>query len=101
MDTPCATSQTELDIHANMPVIGKHAAIISQTGQNVEVNAYNPDHDPLNIPIVDAVIRYDCRFTGRSYLLIIRNGLHVPSMNHNHLPPFALRETGILVEDVP
>ena len=94
-------SRTELDTHANMPVVGKHALILSKTGQKAEVNAYTPDYDPLHIPIVDAAIRYDCRFTGQSCLLVIRNALYVPSMNNNLLPPFALREAGILVEDVP
>ena len=49
-------SRTELDTHANMPVVGKHALILSKTGQKAEVNAYTPDYDPLHIPIVDAAI---------------------------------------------
>ena len=101
IDQPGTLSRSELDTHANMPVIGRHATILSQTGQSAQVNAYTPDYDPMNIPIVDAAIRYDCRFTGRSYLLIIRNALHVPSMNNNLLPPFVLREAGIIVDDVP
>ena len=31
----------------------------------------------------------------------VKNALHVPSMNHNLVPPFILRESGLIVNDVP
>ena len=31
----------------------------------------------------------------------MRNALHVKSMAHNLVPPFILREAGLLVNDVP
>ena len=40
-------------------------------------------------------------FSGEIKILIIRRGLHVPSMTHNLFPPFMLRETGIIVNEVP
>ena len=32
---------------------------------------------------------------------MIKNALHVPSMQHNLIPPFILREVGLIVNDVP
>ena len=49
-------SRSELDTHANMPVVGKHAHILADTGKKAEVNAYTPDYDSMTIPIVDAAI---------------------------------------------
>ena len=33
-------SRTELDSHANMPVVGKHAYIIAETGKKVDVSPF-------------------------------------------------------------
>jgi hypothetical protein len=94
-------SRTELDTHANMPVVGKHAFIIGETGETVNVNAFSPDYPALKAKIVDAAVRYDCPYDGKAYLLIIRNAVHVPSMNNNLIPPFVMREIGIHVNDIP
>ena len=60
-----------------------------------------PDYDSMQIKIVDAAVQYDCPYTGKTHILVIRNALHVPSMKHNLLPPFILRQAGIEVNDTP
>ena len=94
-------SRTELDSHANMPVVGRHALVIADTGKTVSVCPFTPDYQALNVKMVDAAVQYDCPYTGTSYILIINNAIHVPSMTNNLLPPFILRENGIQVSDVP
>jgi hypothetical protein len=91
-------SRTDLDSHANMPVVGRNAYIISSSGRFAEVNAFTPDYDAMTIQIVDAAIQYDCPYTGDSYILVIRNALHVPSME-NLIPPFIMLEAGVQVHD--
>ena len=49
-------SCTELDSHANMPVVGKHAYIIAETGKKVDVSPFTPDYKLLTVPPVDAMI---------------------------------------------
>ena len=86
-------SRTDLDFHANMVVVGKHVAIINDTVRRAEVSPFTPDYESLSkVPIVDAAIRYDCPYSGETYLLIVRNALSVPSMNHSLIPPFIMRE---------
>ena len=94
-------SRTELDSHANMPVAGRNAYVISDTGQTAEVNAFSPDYDALTVKICDVAIQYDCPYTGQTYIFVIRNSLHVPAMNNNLLPPFLIREAGIELHDTP
>ena len=51
------------------------------------------------MPIVDVAVMYDCLTTQRTYILIARNFLHVPSMKHNLIPPLVMREAGLVVTD--
>ena len=94
-------SRSELDSHANMPVVGKHATILADTEKIAEVNAFSPENEALQVPIVDAAIQEDCPYTGMSAILVLRGSLHMPSMNLNLVPPFMLRETELIVKDVP
>ena len=95
------SSRTELDSHANMPVIGRNAYILSKIGETVDVAPFTPDYKPISVELVDAALKYECPYSGEVKILIIRRGLHVPSMTHNLLPPFMLREAGILINEVP
>ena len=62
---------------------------------------FTSSYDALkNVPIVDSIIAYDCPFHGKTYLLVCHNALFVSSMTHNLIPPFILRETNIIVNDV-
>ena len=54
-----------------------------------------------SVPIVDGAIAYDCPRTQKAYLLIFKNALYVPSMTHNLVPPFIMREAGLIVHDIP
>ena len=93
---------TELDSHANMVVMGKQATVISTSNTFAEVRPFSDDCNRLTeVPIVDAAVAYDCPKSMRTYLLIVRNALHVPSMDHNLIPPFIMREAGHQVNDVP
>ena len=91
--------RNDIDSHANVPVVGSKAVVLSGTGKIVEVSAYLPDLPKKQIPLVDAAILYECEVTGASYILIIMNALHVPSMTSNLIPPFVMRQKGIVVND--
>ena len=101
-DTVCCESSTELDSHANMVVIGKQAFFFSHSGQYANVRSFADEVKGIpKVPIVDAVIHYDCPKYGYTYLLVVRNALYVPSMEHNLIPPFILREAGLVLHDTP
>ena len=95
------SSRTELDSHANMPVIGMNAYILSKIGETVDVAPFTQDCKPISVELVDAALKYECPYNSEIKILIIRRGLHVPSMTHNLIPPFMLREAGITTNEVP
>ena len=84
-----------------MIVVGKNAHIINPTGRKVRVQPYSPNYEPQNILIVDAAVMYECPFSGRRVILVMRDALHVSEMENNLIPPFIMREVGILVNKVP
>ena len=94
-------SRTELDSHANMLVIGRNAYILSKIGETVDLAPFTPDYKPISVELVDAALKYECPYSGKVKILIIRRGLYVPSMTHSLLPPLMLREAGIDINEVP
>ena len=50
---------------------------------------------------MDAAIAYECHKAMKVYLLISINALYVPLMQYNLIPPFIMREAGLVVNDVP
>ena len=94
-------SRTELDSHANMPVVGMNCTILRQHGRTVDVRPFTPDYAPMLIPLVDAAVLYQCPFSGEEYIFIIMNALHVPSMQNNLISPFIIRDVGTQVKETP
>ena len=92
-------SRTEVDSHANMPVVGREALVVEQSGKTVEVSPFTPDYKPIKVEVVDAVIQYDSPLNGREYMLVIQNTLWVPSMSNNLIPPFIMQENRIIVNE--
>jgi hypothetical protein len=71
----------------------------STIGRTCEVSPYSTDYEPMEVPLVDTAVKYDQY--GRVYIMLIQNALYVPSMDHNLLPPFMMREAGVIVKDTP
>ena len=87
--------RTELDTHANMPVVGSNAYVLSWSNETALVSPYMPDYESKEIPIVDAVVLHACPYSGMEYIFVMRNALHVPAMRNNLIPPFIMQEKGI------
>ena len=83
-----------------MAVVGHQAYVISHMNQFVNVQAFADEVTGLtDIHVVDAAIGYDCPYSGETYIVALKNALSVPSMSHNLVPPFILREDGLEVND--
>ena len=94
-------SRSELDSHANMPVVGCHATILADSGKDVDVSPFTPDYKSMMVRLVDAAVAYSCPYLGTTYIFVIQNTLYIPLMKINLLPPFILREKGIVVNNAP
>ena len=75
----------ELDSHANMIVVEQHYFIIFQSGKVIDVGT----------------IAYSCPWSHETHILIVWNALYVELMEENLIPPFTLREAGLIVNECP
>ena len=95
-------SLTELDSHANMRVAGCGTTLISTTGRHATVTPFSGTLPSMDkVEIVDVAMAFDDPITTRTFILIMRNALYIPSMGHNLIPPFILREAGLYVDETP
>ena len=85
-----------------MVVLGKNAYIFDKVfDRKCDVQPFDPTlGTSKSVPIVDGAVSYDCPRTNETYVLVFKNALYVPSMSHNLIPPFILREAGIQVNEV-
>jgi hypothetical protein len=95
-------SATELDSHANMAVVGNGVLVISKSGMSATVTPFLSDIPPMeDVEIGDVAMAYDDPIRGTTYLLVMRNALLIPTMDHNLLPPFLAREAGLKIDETP
>ena len=100
-DAMYTDSRMELDSHANMAVIRWYTHILSISDRTVEVNVFTLEHATIKAPLIDVALQYDSPYDGKSYILVIQNGIHITSMTNNLIPPFLMREVGVAVNDKP
>ena len=54
------SSRTEVDSHANMPVIWRNAYIVSKIGETMDIAPFTQDYKPISVELVDAALKYEC-----------------------------------------
>ena len=95
-------SATELDSHANMAVAGANVSIISKSGLIATVTPFSPDLPAMDdVEIGDVAMVWEDPRTGIPYILVMRNALLIPTMDHNLIPPFLIREAGLFLDETP
>lgn len=95
-------SVTELDSHANMAVAGRDCTVIAKSGHYANVTPFSNDLPSLEkVEIGDVALAYDDPYTCVTSLLVLRNVLLIPSMDHNLLPPFLIREASLYLDETP
>ena len=92
----------ELGSHIDSPVVGRMARISEKTGRTASVSGFTDRiGKPIKVEVVTAALVYDCERTGKSYLLIIKNTLHVPNMDTCLIHPIMIRINQMEVDKNP
>ena len=93
---------TELDSHANMAVAGSDCTVIATSGCHATVTPFSSNLPTMDmVEIGNVAIAYDGPISLQTYLLVMRNALLIPTMDHNLIPPFLIRLAGLQVDETP
>ena len=92
----------ELNSHADSPVVGRGATIIERLGRTVSVSGFADRlGKAISVQVVNACYAYDDDRDGKTYLMVIRNALHIPDMEACLIPPMMMRLAGLEVDECP
>ena len=91
----------DLDSHADMAVLGSNCHVFEETGRTVDVFSYDPKLGSSTRNVVSGCFALDDPHTGRTTLLIVHQGLHIPHLDYSLIPPFQMRENDVIVNDRP
>ena len=94
-------TRTDLDSHADSPVVGRNALVFETSNTTVQVKGFTPSLGSKTVPIVNAAIAYDDLFNNKIIILIIYNALYVKDMEHNLIPPFVMRLAQLKLDKEP
>ena len=94
-------SGTDMDSHADSPVVRKNAYILSTRDRHVKVNGFTKALGSKTVSVVDTSVAYECEYTSKVYILIIRNALYFKEIDVNLIAPFIIRLTGMKVKEDP
>lgn len=99
---PFSEGFLELDSHADVAVLGANCRIFQESTESVDVYGYDPAQGATQRKIVSGCFAYDDpTLNGECTLLIVHQGLHVPTMSNSLIPPFQMRENDITVNECP
>ena len=91
-----------MDSHADSAVVGSNCHVLRKTGKVLNVQGFTDAlGSGLSVPFVDAAVTYEDEQSSKVYILIIKNALHVESMDNHLVPPFLMRIAGIEVDECP
>lgn len=91
----------ELDTHADVAVLGSNCRVFQETERTVQVYGYDPSHGSTPRKIVSGVFAYDDPHDGHCKLLIVHQGIHVPTLQSSLIPPYQMRDNDVVVNDCP
>lgn len=94
-------SYLDLDSHADVAVLGSNCRIFQSTGRVVSVYGYDPAQGSVERKIVSGCFAYDDPKDGTVKLLIVHQGLHVPTMHQSLIPPYQMRDNDHIVNECP
>jgi hypothetical protein len=85
-----------------MAVAGRDCTIIARSGHFATVTPFSVDLPAMErVKIGDVAIAYNNLFSGETCLLVMRNALLIPPMDHNLLLPFLIQEALLFLDKTP
>ena len=88
-------SVTDINTHKSMVFIAKHATILSDNGNKVDVSPFTPYYQSIEkVSILEVSTQYTCQYMAKEYILVFRNSLTAPIIDKKLVPKIIIREAG-------
>ena len=84
-------SSLELDSHADLAVLGADCHVLARTGKMYEVYGYDESLGSNSREVVSGLFAYDDPMDGSVSIIVVHQGLHVPTMQGSLIPPAQMR----------
>jgi hypothetical protein len=85
-----------------MAVAGSETTVIARSGMFANVTPFSKDLPAMDmVEIGDVAMCYDDPIFLITYILVMKNALLIPLMGHNLIPPFLIREAGLILDETP
>jgi hypothetical protein len=94
-------NRSYLDSHADASMVGKEALVFNYFNCEVTVSGYDPAGETNSLRIVSAALVYGITQTGKTVILIIHQGIHLPHLEHNLLSTMQMRMHYVIVNETP
>ena len=96
-------SYLDLDSHADTCVLGMNALIIETPypTRTAVVSFADPSVGTVTKNILSGAFKYTTPDTGKHYILIVHQAIHIETMEHSLLCPMQLRENDIILDECP
>ena len=91
----------EIDSHADTCVVGKHALVVQDYNEPVNVIGWNPEVEAQSLKTVSAAVKYTHPVSGQRYILVFHQAIHHPDLEHHLLCPMQMRMQGVEVNETP
>ena len=94
-------TRLELDSHADTTVIGKCCLVVHYFDTPVNVTGYDPEDGSKVFLNVKVVLDYDHPHTGKPYLLVINQAIHLDHLGHHLMCKMQCRTNMININETP
>lgn len=82
-------------------MIGGNALVTHHYDRDVNVSAYDPQHGSRTVKIVGGAYAYDDPTSGEVIVLVVNQGLYVPTSPHSLLCPAQMRMNEVRIDECP
>jgi hypothetical protein len=90
---------SDLDSHTDASVVVKEALLFNDFNHEVTVSGCDPAGETKSLRIISAALEYVIPQTGKTVLLIIHQGIHLPHLEHNLLITIQMRLFDVIVNE--
>jgi hypothetical protein len=87
--------------HADASVVGREALLFNDFNCEVIVSGYDPVGETKSLRSVSAAMGYVIPQTGKTVILIIHQGIHLPHLEHNLLSTMQMRLYDVMMNETP